>query len=42
MPIWFSSRWTSRFAPFQSGSTADMRGELLLAWAAALMVLLIG
>jgi predicted permease len=31
-----------RMVPFQSGSTANMRSELLLAWAAALMVLLIG
>jgi predicted permease len=31
-----------RMVPFQSGSTADMRSELLIAWAAVLMVLLIG
>jgi predicted permease len=31
-----------RMVPFQSGSTAEVRGELLLAWAAVLMVLLIG
>jgi predicted permease len=31
-----------RMVPFQSGSTAGMLSELLIAWAAALMVLLIG
>jgi predicted permease len=31
-----------RIVPFQSGSTAGMRGELLLTWGAVLMVLLIG
>jgi hypothetical protein len=31
-----------RIVPFQSGSTTGMRSELLLTWAAVLMVLLIG
>ena len=31
-----------RMVPFQSGSTTGMRSELLLTWAAVLMVLLIG
>ena len=31
-----------RIVPFQSGSTMGMRSELLIAWAAVLMVLLIG
>jgi predicted permease len=31
-----------RIVPFQSGSTTGMRSELLIAWAAVLMVLLIG
>ena len=31
-----------RMVPFQSGSTTGMRSELLIAWAAVLMVLLIG
>jgi len=31
-----------RIVPLQSGTTTDIRGELLIAWAAVLMVLLIG